>query len=227
MRQRSAPLLGTPCDSRLIPVTLCRKLDMRSFVSFGDHPWSKPPSESSAPLRLSCWRRRSPMCLLRRRRQDRPPAARSRMSLRAAVATTANGTPPSSTQRLARKSARLLADPSQPQRRSDLARGCSARDGDYWPASDPASPGSRHTGRAESARAPQADMTGGAATCSCNRRFSPKNRRTIAMFRAAPNEVLAEREAAWAAELTPNMAVLGDPLPGRSALDAKHRTSPP
>jgi hypothetical protein len=49
---------------------------------------------------------------------------------------------------------------------------------------------------------------------------------TIAMFRAAPNEVLAEREAAWAAELTPNMAVLGDPLPGRSALDAKHRTSP-
>ena len=50
--------------------------------------------------------------------------------------------------------------------------------------------------------------------------------RTIAMFRAAPNEVLAEREAAWAAELTPNMAVLGDPLPGRSALDAKHRTSP-
>ena len=51
--------------------------------------------------------------------------------------------------------------------------------------------------------------------------------RTIAMFRAAPNEVLAEREAAWAAELTPNMAVLGDPLPGRSALDAKHRTSTP
>ena len=50
---------------------------------------------------------------------------------------------------------------------------------------------------------------------------------TIAMFRAAPNEVLAEREAAWGAELTPNMAVLGDPLPGRSALDAKHRMSPP
>ena len=49
---------------------------------------------------------------------------------------------------------------------------------------------------------------------------------TIAMFRAAPGEVLAEREAAWAAELTPNMVVLGDPLPGRSALDAKHRTSP-
>jgi len=49
---------------------------------------------------------------------------------------------------------------------------------------------------------------------------------TIAMFRAAPSEVLAEREAAWAAELTPNMVVLGDPLPGRSALDAKHRTSP-
>jgi hypothetical protein len=38
--------------------------------------------------------------------------------------------------------------------------------------------------------------------------------------------VCAERETAWAAELTPNMVVLGDPLPGRSALDAKHRTSP-
>jgi hypothetical protein len=48
---------------------------------------------------------------------------------------------------------------------------------------------------------------------------------TIALFRAAPCEVLAEREAAWAAELTPNMVVLGDPLPGRSALDAKYRTS--
>ena len=33
---------------------------------------------------------------------------------------------------------------------------------------------------------------------------------TIALFRAAPGEVLAEREAAWAAELTPNMVVLGD-----------------
>ena len=49
--------------------------------------------------------------------------------------------------------------------------------------------------------------------------------RTIPIFRAAPGEVLAEREAAWAAELTPNMVVLGDPLPGRSALDAKYRTS--
>ena len=48
----------------------------------------------------------------------------------------------------------------------------------------------------------------------------------IALFRAAPGEVLAEREAAWVAEWTPNMMVLGDPLPGRSALDAKHRTSP-
>jgi hypothetical protein len=48
----------------------------------------------------------------------------------------------------------------------------------------------------------------------------------IALFRAAPGEVSAERETAWAAELTPNMVVLGDPLPGRSALDAKHRTSP-
>jgi hypothetical protein len=47
----------------------------------------------------------------------------------------------------------------------------------------------------------------------------------IALFRAAPGEVLAEREAAWAANLTPNMVVLGDPLPGRSALDAKHRTA--
>jgi hypothetical protein len=49
---------------------------------------------------------------------------------------------------------------------------------------------------------------------------------TIALFRAALAEVLAEREAMWAAELTPNMAVLGDPLPGRSALDAKRRKSP-
>jgi hypothetical protein len=31
----------------------------------------------------------------------------------------------------------------------------------------------------------------------------------IALFRAAPGEVLAERETAWAAELTPNMVVLG------------------
>ena len=43
---------------------------------------------------------------------------------------------------------------------------------------------------------------------------------------AAPDEVLAEREAAWTAEWTPNMMVLGDPLPGRSALDAKRRNSP-
>jgi hypothetical protein len=47
---------------------------------------------------------------------------------------------------------------------------------------------------------------------------------TIVLLRTAPREVLAEREAAWAAELTPNMVVLGDPLPGRSALDARHRT---
>ena len=45
----------------------------------------------------------------------------------------------------------------------------------------------------------------------------------ITLFRQAPQEVLAEREAAWENELTPNMAVLGDPLPGRSALDAKLR----
>ena len=44
--------------------------------------------------------------------------------------------------------------------------------------------------------------------------------------RAPPDEVLAEREAVWTAELTPNMVVLGDPLPGRSALDAKRRKSP-
>ena len=49
---------------------------------------------------------------------------------------------------------------------------------------------------------------------------------TIARFRAAPDEVLVEREAAWATEWTPNMVILGDPLPGRSALDAKYRTSP-
>jgi hypothetical protein len=48
---------------------------------------------------------------------------------------------------------------------------------------------------------------------------------TIVMLRTVPREVLAEREAAWAVELTPNMAVLGDPLPGRSALDARHRAS--
>jgi len=48
---------------------------------------------------------------------------------------------------------------------------------------------------------------------------------TSALFRAAPGEVWAEREAAWAAEWTPNMMVLGDPLPGRSALDAKYRVS--
>ena len=49
---------------------------------------------------------------------------------------------------------------------------------------------------------------------------------SIALFRAVPGEVLAEREVVWTAELTPNMVVLGDPLPGRSALDAKHRKSP-
>ena len=41
-------------------------------------------------------------------------------------------------------------------------------------------------------------------------------RYTIALFRAAPAEVLVEREAAWAAELTPNMMIFGNPLPGRS-----------
>ena len=47
----------------------------------------------------------------------------------------------------------------------------------------------------------------------------------VKLVRAPPGEVLAEREAVWAAELTPNMVVLGDPLPGRSALDAKHRSA--
>jgi hypothetical protein len=46
---------------------------------------------------------------------------------------------------------------------------------------------------------------------------------TIVLLPIVPREVLAEREAARAAELTPNMVVLGDPLPGRSALDARHR----
>ena len=48
----------------------------------------------------------------------------------------------------------------------------------------------------------------------------------IGLFRAAPGKVPAEPEAVWTAELTPNMVVLGNPLPGRSALDAKYRTSP-
>jgi hypothetical protein len=46
------------------------------------------------------------------------------------------------------------------------------------------------------------------------------------VFADSPSTMALERETAWAAELTPNMVVLGDPLPGRSALDAKHRTSP-
>ena len=61
-----------------------------------------------------------------------------------------------------------------------------------------------------------------------SRRWSAEEKdleRTIPIFRATPGAVLAERETAWAAELTPNMVVLGDPLPGRSALDAKYRTS--
>jgi hypothetical protein len=49
---------------------------------------------------------------------------------------------------------------------------------------------------------------------------------TIVLLRIVPREVLAERDAARTAELTPNMAVLGDPLPGRSALDARRRASP-
>jgi hypothetical protein len=50
---------------------------------------------------------------------------------------------------------------------------------------------------------------------------------TIALFREAPDEVLVKREAAWAAELTPNMMILGNPLRGRfSALDVNYRSSP-
>jgi hypothetical protein len=59
------------------------------------------------------------------------------------------------------------------------------------------------------------------------RRFSEETElgHPITLFRQAPPEVLAERDAAWASELTPNIVVLGDPLPGRSALDAKYRSS--
>lgn len=49
---------------------------------------------------------------------------------------------------------------------------------------------------------------------------------TALLGRTAPREVWAERDNAWRVEQTPNMAVLGDPLPGRSALDAKTRLSP-
>jgi hypothetical protein len=48
---------------------------------------------------------------------------------------------------------------------------------------------------------------------------------SVVLVRTAPREVWAERENAWTSEQTPNMAVLGDPLPGRSALDAKNRLS--
>ena len=55
------------------------------------------------------------------------------------------------------------------------------------------------------------------------RRQETELRETIVLLPIVPREVLAEREAARAAELTPNIVVLGDPLPGRSALDARHR----
>jgi hypothetical protein len=61
------------------------------------------------------------------------------------------------------------------------------------------------------------------------RRWSSEEREPghpIALFRQAPRDVLAERDSAWASEWTPNMVVLGDPLPGRSALDAKLRLRP-
>ena len=50
-----------------------------------------------------------------------------------------------------------------------------------------------------------------------SRRWSAEEKeleRTNPIFRAAPGEVLAEREAAWAAELTPNMVVLVTHSPG-------------
>jgi hypothetical protein len=50
-------------------------------------------------------------------------------------------------------------------------------------------------------------------------------RHTVLLGRTAPREVWAERDEAWRVEQTPNMAVLGDPRPGRSALDAKNRLS--
>ena len=54
-------------------------------------------------------------------------------------------------------------------------------------------------------------------------RVQQQHRSPVSILSRAPAEVLDERDAARAAELTPNMAVLGDPLPGRSALDAKLR----
>jgi hypothetical protein len=68
----------------------------------------------------------------------------------------------------------------------------------------------------------------GMAMRALRRRFSEETElgHLIAQFRQAPPEVLAERDAAWASELTPNIVVLGDPLPGRSALDAKFRIRP-
>jgi hypothetical protein len=39
--------------------------------------------------------------------------------------------------------------------------------------------------------------------------------------RIVPPEVIADRDYAYAAEPNPNIAILGDPLPGRSALDRK------
>lgn len=52
-----------------------------------------------------------------------------------------------------------------------------------------------------------------------------RHRIPVNVLSRAPATVLAERDAASAADLTPNMAVLGDPLPGRSALDAKLRAA--
>jgi hypothetical protein len=56
-------------------------------------------------------------------------------------------------------------------------------------------------------------------------RHAQQHRLHVTPISRAPAAVLAERDATSAAELTPNMAVLGDPLPGRSALDAKQRAS--
>lgn len=43
------------------------------------------------------------------------------------------------------------------------------------------------------------------------------------VFEKAPAHVLAERERCMAYEPTPNILILGDPVPGRSALDQRGR----
>jgi hypothetical protein len=45
-------------------------------------------------------------------------------------------------------------------------------------------------------------------------------------FKPPPAHVMAERDRAYAVEPTPNMIVLGDPLPGRSALERFKQMTP-